>query len=134
MVALLSRPRAACVWNTDHPHAGGWGEHTAVYVLALRASSQKRCTSFLLTFHCPKKVTHVHSWSKVREEKSHTGHRKCGFSLGWERFPAGGNSNSLQCSCLESSMGRGAWWATVHGVTKSQTQLSPHAQHRGQRP
>ena len=31
---------------------------------------------------------------------------------------------ALQDSCLENSMDRGAWWATVHGVTKSQTQLS----------
>ena len=31
-----------------------------------------------------------------------------------------GNSNSLQYSCLENSMDRGDWQATVHGVTKSQ--------------
>ena len=31
---------------------------------------------------------------------------------------------TLQCSCLENSMDRGAWWATVHGVSKSQTLLS----------
>ena len=31
------------------------------------------------------------------------------------------NGNPLQYSCLESSMDRGAWWATVHGVTKSWT-------------
>ena len=30
----------------------------------------------------------------------------------------------LQYSCLENPMDRGAWWATVHGVTKSQTRLS----------
>ena len=35
-----------------------------------------------------------------------------------------GNGNPLQCSCLENSMDGGAWWATVHGITKSQTQLS----------
>ena len=34
-----------------------------------------------------------------------------------------GNGNSLQYSCLENSMDRGAWRATVHGVTKSQIQL-----------
>ena len=31
------------------------------------------------------------------------------------------NGNPLQYSCLENPMDRGAWWATVHGVTKSQT-------------
>ena len=35
-----------------------------------------------------------------------------------------GNGNSLQYSCLENSMDRGAWWAVVHGVEKSQTRLS----------
>ena len=40
------------------------------------------------------------------------------------RFPGEGNGNSLQYSCLENSMNREAWWATVHGVTKSWTRLS----------
>ena len=35
-----------------------------------------------------------------------------------------GNGNPLQYSCLENLMDRGAWWATVPGVTKSQTRLS----------
>ena len=38
--------------------------------------------------------------------------------------PGEGNGNPFQYSCLEKSMDRGAWRATVHGVTKSQTQLS----------
>ena len=38
--------------------------------------------------------------------------------------PGEGNSNPLQYSCLENPMGRGAWWATVHGVAQSRTQLS----------
>ena len=43
------------------------------------------------------------------------------------RYPGEENSNHLQYSCLENSMDRGAWWATVHGVTKSQTWLSMHS-------
>ena len=35
-----------------------------------------------------------------------------------------GNGNPLQCSCLENPRDSGAWWAAVHGVTKSQTRLS----------
>ena len=35
-----------------------------------------------------------------------------------------GNGNPLQYSCLENPMDGGAWWAAVHGVTKSRTQLS----------
>ena len=37
------------------------------------------------------------------------------------RSPGGGNGNPLQYSCLENSMDRGAWQATVHGFAKSQT-------------
>ena len=36
----------------------------------------------------------------------------------------GGNGNPLQDSCLENPMDRGAWWATVHGMAKSRTQLN----------
>ena len=39
------------------------------------------------------------------------------------RFLGGGHGNPLQYSCQENSIDRGAWWAVVHGVTKSQTQL-----------
>ena len=31
------------------------------------------------------------------------------------KSPGGGNGNTLQYSCTENSMGRGAWWATAHG-------------------
>ena len=37
---------------------------------------------------------------------------------GLGRSPGEGNGNPLQYSCLENSMGRGAWWAIVYGVTK----------------
>ena len=43
--------------------------------------------------------------------------------MGPEDPPGGGHGNPFQCSCLENPMDRGAWWATVHRVTKSQTQL-----------
>ena len=47
--------------------------------------------------------------------------RDSGLIPGSGSFPGEGNGNPLQYSCLENSMDRGAWWATVHGVTKSQT-------------
>ena len=43
---------------------------------------------------------------------------------GSEKIPGTGNGNPLQYSCLENSMDCRAWWATAHGITKSQTQLS----------
>ena len=39
------------------------------------------------------------------------------------RSPGGGHGNPLRYSCLENPMSREAWWATVHGVTKSKTRL-----------
>ena len=45
-------------------------------------------------------------------------------SLGWEDPLEKGNGYPLHYSCLENLMDRRAWWATVHGVTKSQTRLS----------
>ena len=46
-------------------------------------------------------------------------------SIPWSgRSPGGGNNNPLQYSCLENPMDKGAWQATVHGVTQSRTQLS----------
>ena len=47
-----------------------------------------------------------------------------GSILGLGRSPGGRHGNPLQYSCLENPMDRGAWWATVHGVTNSQTRLS----------
>ena len=40
------------------------------------------------------------------------------------RSPGEGNGNMLQYSCLQNSMDRGVWWSTVHGVAKSQIQLT----------
>jgi len=43
--------------------------------------------------------------------------------LGLGRSPGEGNGNPPQCSCLENPRDRGAWWASIYGVTQSQTQL-----------
>ena len=45
------------------------------------------------------------------------------------RSPGGEYANPLQYSCLENPMDRGAWWATVHGVTKSRTWLKSLSTH-----
>ena len=47
-----------------------------------------------------------------------------GLIPGLGRSPGEGNGNTLQYSCLENPMDGGAWWATVHRVAKSRTQLS----------
>ena len=52
--------------------------------------------------------------------------RGAGSVPGSERSPGVENRTPLQYFCLDNSMGKGAWWATVHGATKSWTQLSTH--------
>ena len=49
--------------------------------------------------------------------------RDMGLIPGMGRSPGGGYGNPLQYSCLENPMDREAWWATFHGVTKSQIGL-----------
>ena len=46
------------------------------------------------------------------------------------RFPGEGNGNPLQYACLVNPKNRGAWQATVNGVTKSWTELSEHKEVR----
>ena len=49
--------------------------------------------------------------------------RDAGLIPGLGRSLGEGNGTPLQYSCLENPMDRGVWWATVHGITKSQTRL-----------
>ena len=57
------------------------------------------------------------------------GIRDTALISGLGRSPGVGNGNLFQYSCLENSMNRGAWTATVHGVEKSRIQLSMHTHH-----
>ena len=67
-------------------------------------------------------------WCSGKEFACNTGDTEDkGLTPESERSPGGGISNPLQYSCLDNPMNRGAWWATVHQVSKSQTQLSTHA-------
>ena len=56
--------------------------------------------------------------------------REVGSTLGSGRFPRGGHGNPPQYSCLENPMDRGAWWATVHRITKRQTQQVTEHSHK----
>ena len=61
------------------------------------------------------------------KESAHNS-RDSGSILGSGRSPVEGIGYPCQYSCLENHMDRGAWWATVHGVTKSWTWLNKHVQ------
>ena len=60
----------------------------------------------------------------LRSEELACQGRTCGYNPWVRKIPREGNGNPLQYSCLEYSMDRAAWQATLHGVTKSQTRLS----------
>ena len=60
-------------------------------------------------------------WLSCKESACNAGDAGLIPGLWWS--PGGGNGNRLQCFCREIPMDRGAWWATVLGVTKSQTRL-----------
>ena len=61
---------------------------------------------------------------RLRGKESVCQAEDAGLVLGSGRSAGEGNGNSLQDSCLGNPMDREAWWATVHGVSKNQKQLS----------
>ena len=71
--------------------------------------------------------TRTHIWGfpggqVVKNQPANAGHvGDVGSILGLGRSPGEGNGNPLQYSCLENPMDSGAWHATVHGVTESDT-------------
>ena len=75
-------------------------------------------------------VTGFPSNSEVKNLPANAGAtREVGSTPVSGRFLAGEHSHPLQYSCLENPMDRGAWWATIHRVTKNQTQLKLFSMH-----
>ena len=62
-------------------------------------------------------TSEVARWQNLPASAGDTG--DVGLIPGWGGSPGGGNSNSLQYSCLHNPMDRGAWRETVHGATNS---------------
>ena len=82
--------------------------------------------SLRLRFYCPANrfISGLPRGLSSKESPCHAGTATDAGSIpGLGRSPGGGNGNWLQCSCLDNPIDRGSWWAIVHRVAKSQTQL-----------
>ena len=81
----------------------------------------KNCTSIFLKEFCvlPNLLIGLPSLLRSKESAHNAG--DIGSISGLGRFPGGEPGNILQYSGLENPLDRGAWWATVHEITESDT-------------
>ena len=93
-----------------------------------------RCSPTPLSFPASKVERTVATYGAVRTMRDRmpflglrSGPTAVGSIPGLGRSLGEGNVSPLQYSCLENSMDRGAWWATVHEVAKSWTRLGLHS-------
>ena len=91
--------------------------HERLTIIHITFHSMVPVYHYLLEFHWVSLVAQV-----VKNLPANEG--VMGSIPGSGRYPGKGNGNPLQYFCLENSMDRGAWWATVHVVTQSWTQMS----------
>ena len=104
-----------------------------------KLSSGHRTGKGQFSFQSQSKAVPKNAQTTTQLHSSHTGGsevkvsacnvRDLGSIPGSGRSPGKGNGNTLQYSCLENSMDRGAWWAAVHRVAQSQTQLKQLSMH-----
>ena len=127
------------IWGWDSHHGGGalrtiqrplssWTQFTSNHLAD--GSSQESFLSISWSIHktSDKFPTLSHlglpKWRSGKESPWQCRRwNRCGVNPGLGRSSGVGNGNQLQYSCLENSMDRGAWQATVHGVEKSRTWL-----------
>ena len=100
-------------------------EETIVFPLSILDTFFKRSISFYVWAPWASQVALV-----VKNPTANTGDvRDMGLIPALGRSPGGGHDNPLQYSCLENPMDRGAWWASIHGVTQSRTRLKRLSMH-----
>ena len=107
-------PPYMCLWWEERAAGGKKGRKNREYKITTSKSTER-----------------VPKWHSGKESACQAG--DSGLIPGSARFPGRGNCNPLQYSCLGNPMDTGAWQATVHGVVKSQTQLSDYMTTRGQK-
>ena len=93
----------------------------SLFLIYLKRKSAKNFTLLSYLY----KVMGFSGGSDSKESTCNAGDAGDASSIpGSGRSPGGGHGNPLQYSCLENPTDKGAWQATVHGVTKSRTRLS----------
>ena len=81
----------------------------------------------------PQRIIKIAEVIQLRAPRWHSGKESIGDAEDMSSIPGSGicsgvgNGNTLHYTCLENSVDRVAWWATIHGVAKSQTYLSERA-------
>ena len=108
-VRRVTRSQTRLKQLSTHVHVGSSLQHTGFPLVEVRELSCPLVLPF--TFQCS-----FPGGSAVKNLPASVG--DVGSIPGLGRSPGEGNGNPLQYSCLKNPMGRGAWWATVHGVAK----------------
>ena len=104
--------------------------YTFVHVIIHRQGDEREATYINMSMHVYVHVGFPAGASGKEAACQCSKHKRSGFDPwvrkqipGSGRSPGGGHGNLLHYPCLENPMDRGAWWATVHTVTKSWTGL-----------
>ena len=98
-----------------------WGHTESDTTEATQQQQQQQHTVCLLLWNFKIQITETDLQSHMTEDRVSS--RRHRFDPWVRKIPGEGNGNPFQYSCLGNPMGRGTWWATIHGITKSQTQL-----------
>ena len=111
-------------WNRGHPSPRSWFSESPFLHISSRCQPIPCTEPSLITASLTGtyRAGIFPGGSVVKNLPADAGN--AGLIPGSGRSPGGGNGNVLQDSCLDNPMDRGAWWATVPGVAKSQTWLS----------
>ena len=116
-----SRGEALAAWNYFSCCFSRTSKELTTCFMSIMPFSQCRHSSLALLRHWAE-ILGFSGGSDGKESTCNSGDP--GLIPGSGRSPGEENGNPLQCSCLENPIDRGAWWAAVHGLEKSQTQQS----------
>ena len=116
----LPQKETLCPLNSSFPSTPTQGSHYSAFCLC-----EYDCSRDLFKVEPSTTCSFASGFPGGSDSKECASKQETGVRIpGLARSPGEGKDRLLQYSCLENSTDRGAWWATVHGVAKSQTWLS----------